>query len=281
MHVERTVATTTDDIEAAQREVADGASDGLKRLHGVHGEELEELVPLCRRQAVADARGHVAEIGRRPGARGSLRARTSRAARRTSRRRRPPSQARDELEARGELSLRSLVRVTLYPLADKLAQLDAIDPWRRRTTLNRDLFAVGVANTAAAAIGGLPMISEIVRSKANIDNGAQSRLSNFFHGAFLLASLLLIPGVLQQEGLDELAGLTVVVDDAAQAAVTDTVGDPWPRIDRSRLHQLDALDMVRHLLELREIRRRRERCATRVASSSAKTSRGHKSACTR
>ena len=90
-----------------------------------------------------------------------------------------------------------------------VSAVDSLDPAKRASDANKDLLAFGIGNVVSAALGGLPMISEIVRSKANIDAGAQSRWSNFFHGLFLLAFVALLPGLLGQIPLAALAAMLI------------------------------------------------------------------------
>ncbi|MBI1838094.1 MAG: SulP family inorganic anion transporter [Flavobacteriia bacterium] len=68
--------------------------------------------------------------------------------------------------------------------------IDMLDPYKRKSNTNKDLIAVGVGNVIAGVLGGLPMISEVARSSANVGNGGKTRWANFFHGVFILIFLI-------------------------------------------------------------------------------------------
>jgi len=87
--------------------------------------------------------------------------------------------------------------------------VDKLDPYKRNSNLNRDLAAVGAGNLVAGMVGGLPMIAEIVRSSANVNNGAKTSWANFFHGALLLIFVALFPKLIHEIPLSSLAALLV------------------------------------------------------------------------
>lgn len=88
--------------------------------------------------------------------------------------------------------------------------VDNLDPERRVTNTNKELFAQGIGNSVAGLIGGLPVTSVIVRSSANVNSGARSKMSTIIHGSLLLISVVLIPFLLNKIPLSALAAILVI-----------------------------------------------------------------------
>ncbi len=68
--------------------------------------------------------------------------------------------------------------------------IDVMDPFKRKSDYNKDLIAIGAGNIFAGVLGGLPMISEVARSSANVNYGGKTRWANFFHGIAILLFLV-------------------------------------------------------------------------------------------
>jgi MFS superfamily sulfate permease-like transporter len=88
---------------------------------------------------------------------------------------------------------------------------DKIDPQKRTTSKNRELFAQGIGNAVSGLVGGLPITAAIVRTSANVSAGAKSRLSAVQHSIWLLIAVLTIPQVINQIPVSVLAVVLILV----------------------------------------------------------------------
>ncbi|HEX6845647.1 MAG TPA: SulP family inorganic anion transporter [Chitinophagaceae bacterium] len=88
---------------------------------------------------------------------------------------------------------------------------DKMDPMKRFSSANTELRAQGVGNMLAGLLGGLPMTSVIVRTTANVNAGAKTKLSAIIHGGFLLVTVILIPTLLNKMPMACLAAILIMI----------------------------------------------------------------------
>ena len=87
--------------------------------------------------------------------------------------------------------------------------MDRLDPYKRKSNVNKDLRALGIATAVSGMLGGLSVVTVIARSSVNVSNGAKTRSANFFHGALILVFVLFLREVLTQIPLPALAAILV------------------------------------------------------------------------
>lgn len=101
-----------------------------------------------------------------------------------------------------------LIITTIESLAIAKA-VDKIDPYKRKTNLNKDLTGIGFSTMVAGMIGGLPIIAVIIRSTVNIHNGAKTKWSNLYQGLLLLLFIVVLSPIMRQVPLCAFAILLV------------------------------------------------------------------------
>ncbi len=104
------------------------------------------------------------------------------------------------------------IAIAFIASAETLLSAAAVDRMHNgvRTKYNKELVAQGVGNTLCGLVGALPMTGVIVRSSANVQAGAATRLSTILHGVWILAFVALLPWLLRMIPMASLAGILVI-----------------------------------------------------------------------
>ena len=95
--------------------------------------------------------------------------------------------------------------------AETLLCATAVDQMQfgSRTNYDKELAAQGIGNMVCGFLGALPMTGVIVRSAANVEAGAKTRLSTILHGVWLLIFVSLLAFVLRMIPTAALAAMLV------------------------------------------------------------------------
>jgi MFS superfamily sulfate permease-like transporter len=91
-----------------------------------------------------------------------------------------------------------------------LEAVDKLDPLKRTAPTNQELKAQGAGNFISGMLGGLPITAVIVRSSANINAGAHTKVACIVHGVLLLLSVMFLSMALNLIPLACLAALLLL-----------------------------------------------------------------------
>ncbi len=106
----------------------------------------------------------------------------------------------------------SVLSLTLIASIESLLSIkavDKLDPEKRRSNVNKDIKALGLATVVSGFLGGLNVVTVIARSSVNVNNGGTNRSSNFFHALFLTAFIILFSTQLTRIPLPALMAILV------------------------------------------------------------------------
>jgi len=106
----------------------------------------------------------------------------------------------------------SALAIAFIASAETLLSAAAVDRMHdgERTKYDKELRAQGFGNLLCGLFGALPMTGVIVRSSANVQAGARTRLSTILHGAWILSFVALLPWLLREVPMAALGGVLVV-----------------------------------------------------------------------
>ncbi|WP_435262980.1 SulP family inorganic anion transporter [Tenacibaculum sp. nBUS_03] len=108
--------------------------------------------------------------------------------------------------------INAVIAITLIASIESLLSIkavDKLDPLKRRSNVNKDIRALGVATVISGFLGGLNVVTVIARSSVNVNNKGSNRSANFFHASFLVAFILLFASELRKIPLPALAAILV------------------------------------------------------------------------
>lgn len=106
----------------------------------------------------------------------------------------------------------SVISLTLIASVESLLSIkavDKLDPEKRRSNVNKDIKALGLATIASGFLGGLNVVTVIARSSVNVNNGGSNRSSNFAHAIFLVIFIVLFSTQLERIPLPALMAILV------------------------------------------------------------------------